>query len=290
VNVDCREHASQTRPAPKQLMFQKWNAHSEELMEWYIKSFDLMGEPNLSRVCANFGPLQCLCPDKRMSKLTLYFLNSVQKVNVEHCSCSPLTKQLISNQLMPASFQSPKRAIDFAMMDYFHLLKMNAYVSNHCFARISNQLYQKTGASSADESPLTKLIVNNVYFLYRRLLLFVQDNVNKKYDLGAVDQCLACEGADRKLVTLDGNFQMKHRKDASSETLHDNGILAPSALESSLWGSRNEVDAFENVKAGKDDCVLDQVEDSVFKANSNSNRNMSSSRYDANGVFSMSCA
>ncbi|KAI8366180.1 hypothetical protein BD560DRAFT_401413 [Blakeslea trispora] len=115
VNVDCREHASQTRPAPKQLMFQKWNAHSEELMEWYIKSKDLMGEPNLSRVCANFRPLQCLCPDKRMSKLTLYFLNSVQK-----------------------------------------------------------------------ESPLTKLIVNNVYFLY-------EDNVNKKYDLGAVDQCLACE-------------------------------------------------------------------------------------------------
>ena len=51
---------------------------------------------------------------------------------------------------------------------------------------------------------------------------------------------------------------MKHRKDASSETLHDDGILAPSALESSLWGSRNEVDAFENVKAGKDDVRIDQ--------------------------------
>ncbi|KAI8333250.1 hypothetical protein BD560DRAFT_414978, partial [Blakeslea trispora] len=290
VNVDCRVHASQTRPAPKQLMFQKWNVHSEELMEWYIKSFDLMGEPNLSRVCVSFRPLQCLPSDKRMSKLTLYFLNSVQKINVEHCSCSPLTKQLISNQLMPASFQSPKRAIDFAMMDYFHLLKMNAYVSNHCFARISNQMYQKTGASSADESPLPKLIVNKVYFLYRRLLLFVQDNVNKKYDLKTVDQCLACEGADRKLVTLDGNFQMKHRKDVSPETLHDNEILAPSALEGSLWGLRNKVDAFANVKAGKGNCVLDQVEDSVFKVNSNSNRNMSNSRYDANGVFSMSCA
>ncbi|KAI8360670.1 hypothetical protein BD560DRAFT_474116 [Blakeslea trispora] len=132
-------------------------------------------------------PLQCLCPDKRMPKSTLNFLDSVQKVNVELCSCSPLTKQLISNQLMPASFQSPKTAIHFAMMDYFHLLKMNAYVSNHFFARISNQMYQKTGASSADEFPLTKLIVNNLHFLYRRLLLFVQHNVNKKYNLNTAD-------------------------------------------------------------------------------------------------------
>lgn len=70
----------------------------------------------------------------------------VQSVNVEHCSCSPLVKQLIVNQLMPASYQSPKRALDFALLDYFHLFKMNAYVSNHCFARIWNQSFYEVDA------------------------------------------------------------------------------------------------------------------------------------------------
>ncbi|KAI8331824.1 hypothetical protein BD560DRAFT_448025 [Blakeslea trispora] len=37
-------------------------------------------------------------------------------------------------------------------------------------------------------------------------------------------------------------------------------------------------------------CFLDHVEDSVFKANGENNRNNSTGRYDENGIFSLSCA
>ncbi|OBZ80537.1 hypothetical protein A0J61_11414, partial [Choanephora cucurbitarum] len=76
---------------------------------------------------------------------------------------------------MPALYQSPKRALDFALLDYFHLLKMNAYMSSHCFARIWNQSFYENDALDIHGNPLTKLIVNNVYFLYRRLVLFAKD-------------------------------------------------------------------------------------------------------------------
>ncbi|KAI8326781.1 hypothetical protein EDC96DRAFT_590540 [Choanephora cucurbitarum] len=213
-----------------------------------------------------------------------------QKVNIEHCSCSPLVKQLITNQLMPASYQSPKRALDFALLDYFHLFKMNAYVSNHCFARIWNQSFYGTDALEINDVPLTKLIVNNVYFLYRRLVLFAKDKVNKTYDIEVLETCLGCEDAKRKLVSLDGNFQLKHCEDALPGMAIEEGMLAPSAFQSSLWGPQSEVLAFEGVNAEKEDCILEEIEDSVFKANSNNNRNTSISRYDENGVVSMSCA
>ncbi|KAI8378909.1 hypothetical protein BD560DRAFT_388905 [Blakeslea trispora] len=171
-----REHAVHTRLASKQSMLQKWNAHSEELMEWYLKSLDLMGKPNLSRSQAIFMSVQCLCSDKKASTLTLYFLSNVQKVNVEHCSCSSLTKQLIINQLMPASFQLPLKAIDFGMLEYFHLLKTKARISDHCFAEISNKLYRKTGVLDVNATSLTQSFVSSVYHLHQKLLLSVQSH------------------------------------------------------------------------------------------------------------------
>ncbi|OBZ71754.1 hypothetical protein A0J61_11884, partial [Choanephora cucurbitarum] len=123
-----------------------------------------------------------------------------------------------------------------------------------------------------------------------RLVLFAKDKVSKTYDIEALETCLGCEDAERKLVSLNGNFQLKHCEDALPGIAIEEGMLTPSAFQSSLWGPQSEVLAFEDVNTEKEDCILEEIEDSVFKANGNNNRNTSTSRYDENGVFSMSCA
>ncbi|KAI8371247.1 hypothetical protein EDC96DRAFT_501956 [Choanephora cucurbitarum] len=170
IDKGLTQHARRSRSASEQKC-----SENSEVIEWYLKSREVKKRANPTRVSASFEPTPCDCSDKKSVSMTLYFLHGVQKISIEHCSCSPLVKQLIINQLMPASYQSPERALDFALLDYFHLFKTNACVSNHCFARIWNQSFYGNDALEINDNPLTELIVNNVYFLYRRLTFFAKD-------------------------------------------------------------------------------------------------------------------
>ncbi|KAI8337864.1 hypothetical protein BD560DRAFT_413032, partial [Blakeslea trispora] len=138
---------------------------------------------------------------------------------------------------------------------------------------------------------MTNDVLNSAYFLYRKLARYAQDHVDLSYGLESMSICLGCEGGNRKLVSMDGNFQMKRRRIAGLNEAAEGGFFALSIGEEALWGTKEEVDKFATEKKDtSDNCFLDPVEDSVFKANGENNRNNSTGRYDENGIFSLSCA
>ncbi|OBZ80493.1 hypothetical protein A0J61_11458, partial [Choanephora cucurbitarum] len=270
------EHDDYTAPEISNHV-QSWIEYAEKVRQWYFNSFLLHGEPDLSKKSVHFEPYDCSCNYRGVVRMTLYFLNgipTIQEVEVMHCSCNPLVKQLLENHMMPNKTKSPRRAVYFALLDYLHVFKMRGLPS----------LSSRTALMTND-------VLNSIYFLYRKLVRYAQDHVNSSYGLESMSVCLGCEGGKRKLVSMDGNFQMKRRKTAGRNEASEGGFFALSIGEQALCGTKEEVDKFATVKKDQNDnCFLDPVEDSVFKANDENSRNNSTGRYDENGIFSLSWA
>ncbi|KAI8331829.1 hypothetical protein BD560DRAFT_451425 [Blakeslea trispora] len=208
---------------------QSWVEHAKKVRDWYLNSFLLHGEPDLSKKSVHFEPYDCSCHHRGVVKMTLYFLNAIQEVEVMHCSCNPLLKQLLENQMMPNKTKSPRCAIYFALFDYLHIFKMRGYISNHCFVNICNDVYQGMPGLSSRTALMTNDVLNSAYFLYRKLARYAQDHVDLSYGLESMSVCSGCE-----LVSMDGNFQMKRRRIAGLNEAAEGGFFALSIGEEAL--------------------------------------------------------
>ncbi|KAI8327779.1 hypothetical protein EDC96DRAFT_587037 [Choanephora cucurbitarum] len=229
-------HGSITQQVTEHI--QKWAEYSEKAKEWYFESFALNGEPDLSKKSDVFEAHPCSCGQRSIAKMTLYYINAIREIEIEHCKCNPLIKQLLLKQMMPNEIESPRRALHFAMLEYLHHLKMIGQISNHCFVDMCNQHYRKTELSLR-VALLSIDILHSVYFLYRKLVRYARDEVTIKYGLESVDTCLGCE---RKLVTMDGNRQLKRLKKINRKEVSEEGLFVLSAGEESVWGTKAEVD------------------------------------------------
>ncbi|OBZ80488.1 hypothetical protein A0J61_11463 [Choanephora cucurbitarum] len=88
---------------------------------------------------------------------------------------------------------------------------MEGHVSNHCYANIVSQYYSKSAVLPKNN------ILSSVYNKYRRLVRYSEDYVKQMYVSDTLENCLACEDAERIMITMDGNFQMKRLDDKSQE-------------------------------------------------------------------------
>ncbi|KAI8326902.1 hypothetical protein EDC96DRAFT_130439 [Choanephora cucurbitarum] len=61
---------------------QKWAEYSEKAKEWYLESFALNGEPDLSKKSEVFEASPCSCGQRGIVKMTLYFLNGNYKATI----------------------------------------------------------------------------------------------------------------------------------------------------------------------------------------------------------------
>ncbi|KAI8355593.1 hypothetical protein EDC96DRAFT_484268 [Choanephora cucurbitarum] len=286
---DITDDASPSQAAKNN---QRWVQESDNVRDLYLKSFEINGRPAMSQTGVVFEASNCDCSNKRAIEITLYFMDAIKKVTLHHCRCNPLFEQLLLKQFMPASIITPRKAFHFGMLDFLHLLKMNGQISNHCFVNIANQNY---GSSTIvrNHDAIKNQLLNSVYLKYRRLVRFAEDKVKKDNRLEESKKCLACENAERKLVSMDGNMQLKRRA-AGREELPTERIFSLSSGELSLWGTKDEVDRADDMakalKKDEVDCSVDISADNSFKAANNNNRNNSTGRYDQTGVFSLSCA
>lgn len=98
-------------------------------------------------------------------------------------------------------------------------------------------------------------VLNSVYNKYRWLVRYSEDYVKQMYVSDILENCLACEvtkqlektaevfnpnrkyklqDAERIMITMDGNFQMKRLDDKSQEELPVDGMFSLSVSEKSL--------------------------------------------------------
>ncbi|KAI8334934.1 hypothetical protein EDC96DRAFT_583019 [Choanephora cucurbitarum] len=287
--VDIDEDARPSQSVENNL---RWAQESNKIRDLFLKSYEINGRPTMSQTSVSFETCDCVCSDQKTTEITLYFMDAIQKVLVKNCSCNPLFEQLLLKQFMPASLVMPRKAFHFGMLDFLHLLKMNGQISNHCFANILNQNYGL--ASVVRKCDVVKNhLLNSVYLKYRRLTRYASDYVKQVNAIEKLKNCLACENAERKIVSMDGNMQLKRRDDVSQRELPLDGLFSVSSGETSLWGSKEEVDAAAAIAdklKNEEDCSVDALIDNSFKASGNNNRNNSSGRYAETGVFSLSCA
>lgn len=56
---------------------QSWVEHAKKVRDWYLNSFLLHGEPDLSKKSVHFESYDCSCNHRGVVKMTLYFLNGI---------------------------------------------------------------------------------------------------------------------------------------------------------------------------------------------------------------------
>ncbi|KAI8083475.1 hypothetical protein BDF21DRAFT_397729 [Thamnidium elegans] len=116
---------------------------------------------------------------------------------IKYCVCIPLVGTLFLMQFMPSGSKTPNAAVRFSM----HVFNMEAQVSNHAFTDAINLLINK-------DIEFQKTVLNNVYFQYRHIINHSTGLIMKKGNIEH-SNCYACDNAEEKTVTLDGNFQLK---------------------------------------------------------------------------------
>ncbi|KAI8977592.1 hypothetical protein BDF20DRAFT_836376 [Mycotypha africana] len=145
--------------------------------------------------------------------------------------------------------------------------------------------------------------LTGLHFVYCKLFLHAEDSVREAgncpdyhclfCDLGLSFITTVLQNSSRKIITMDGNFQLERRNvDNGIPAAQAVGILGKSASEAEAWGSKEEVEQFEVANRHTKNevtCVAVEVSNQRFKAASSSTRKLDN-RYDENGVFSLSCA
>ncbi|KAI8082095.1 hypothetical protein BDF21DRAFT_417115 [Thamnidium elegans] len=192
-------------------------------------------------------------------------LHASVKMTIKYCACTPLVNTLFLMQFMPNGSKTPNAAVHFGMLDFLHVFKMEAQVSNHSFTDAINLLMEKKGVE------LQKTVLNNVYFQYRHIVNHSTGLIMEKNHIQQ-SNCYTCDNAEGKTVTLDGNFQLK-RLNSQAATEVNTGIFSPSSAEKRLWGDEQEVQKFDReAEVNKDeDRLVQNIMDNNFKATSNNN-------------------
>jgi hypothetical protein len=154
-----------------------------------------LGRPSPTQTAPpTFTEYSCECTtDKKKSKVITFFMLHAQAIgNVYYCPCRPLASEIVTHQFMPTSASSPNIAIHFAIFDNFHIMKMEAHVSNHTLV----QIYNKDNHTWYN-NPFTfkRTIANNLnalYWLYSRTLKHAKDRIRNKYNLKEERGCFLC--------------------------------------------------------------------------------------------------
>lgn len=82
--------------------------------------------------------------------------------------------------VFPSSVVIPKKGCHFALLDFLHLFKMHAYVSNHAFTNILNQHLLILNNYNNKLPPLNKNGLNFSYEAYRKIIHQVEEMVKEK--------------------------------------------------------------------------------------------------------------
>ncbi|CEP12015.1 hypothetical protein [Parasitella parasitica] len=237
-----------------------WKEQSSLLINLYLKSFEYhvgYSSPTLCVPETLKKPVDCDCAKRDVAKVAVFTIFARHILNVSRCIHCPLMDTLILMQVIPAATINPESRVHFSVFEFLHHMKKNAFVSNHAFRRAMDSY---------------NLILSN-YSLNFLPLPAIFNLMN----------------APRLGISMDGNFQLKRRKQKNSSKdpadLFEAGILGKSKNEKSVWGSLADVNEF----AGENFCAVEEL-DSEFEALKNSQGNASSKRRNENGVFNVSCA
>ncbi|KAF1797766.1 hypothetical protein FB192DRAFT_1346157 [Mucor lusitanicus] len=139
--------------------------------------------------------------------------------------------------------------------------------------------------------PMDASVYNSLQVIYRNVYKHAMDRLREKNSVALPVGCYACYGAERKLVSMDGNFSWKRRKDrASIKDNSEQGIFTASSAEIALIAPPEEVELFHDyAEATDEECLLQDL-DSDFRAGSSDRRRQNATRFDESGVFSLNCA
>ncbi|GAN00663.1 conserved hypothetical protein [Mucor ambiguus] len=191
--------------------------------------------------------------------------------------------------MLPTATEHPKSAIHFSVFEYGNIAKLDGYVSNHGFTKIYNSWCLQRSGFSKDFTAMDASVYNALQVIYRNVSKHAMDRLREQNALSLQVGCYACHGADRKFVSMDGNFSWRRRKDRSkAQTGSEQGIFAPSRAEIALIAPPEEVERFEDQTEVRDEeCLLRDL-DSEFKAGAD-HRRQNTNRFDECGVFSLNC-
>ncbi|KAI9365285.1 hypothetical protein BD770DRAFT_468949 [Pilaira anomala] len=208
-------------------------------------------------------------------------------MKIKYCNCRSLVKTMILMQVFPSSAKRPKSGCHFALLDFLHLFKMNAHVSNHASADIMNQ-HLLILNNHNETKKLSKITLNFCYQLYRKTKYHVKEMLVQENKLVEL-KCYACANAeDMAIGCMDGNFGQGRLNINNEANTSFFGI--PGAV-TKYWGCKDEVERFAPHSTGdgsiKEDYFLEDLENN-FKAASNTARN-TNQRFDENGVFGLFC-
>ncbi|KAL9536629.1 hypothetical protein MBANPS3_012502 [Mucor bainieri] len=144
------------------------------------------------------------------------------------------------------------------------------------------------------EKPLEVEKPDNCDCLARRIAELTEVHYNERiyrlHEVASVDlkpKCYACDGVERKLVSIDGNFSWRRRKDRNPfKSKQKQGIFARSKAEDALIVLPEEVERFnKHVEVTDEQCVLQNL-DSDFKAGANHRRQIGN-RFDECSVYAL---
>ncbi|KAK4518574.1 phenylalanyl-tRNA synthetase alpha subunit, mitochondrial [Mucor velutinosus] len=266
---------------PKKQRKQFWAEGSEALLTAFIESFKRCGEPDfrLEKPLEVEKPASCNCSIRRTSDLTGFMFGGPSKFSVSYCDHQSLLETLVLCQMLPTSTQQPKSAIHFSVFEYGNIAKLDGYVSNHGFTKIYNSWCLQRGGFSKDFIPMDASVYNMLQAIYRNVHKHAMDRLREENSLDLQVGCYACHGAERKFVSVDGNFSWRRRKDRnSSKNNWEQGIFAPSRAEIALVAPPEEVERFnDHTEVTDEEAGVDH-------------RRQNGNRFDECGVFSLNCA
>ncbi|KAI7878379.1 uncharacterized protein EV154DRAFT_525077 [Mucor mucedo] len=226
----------------------------------------------------------CQCSEKVLLTKTvrMYFFHAIKDVSVCYCSCKPLAEALMLMGMFPSSPSSPKSAIHLGLLGFFNEVRNTLKSSSEGIAKLYNNL-----RGNPVQSCLSANICRNVLYMYNRLLLAADKEVNQRTDLKDLAMCCpACPSRDsnhpmdRIFITMDGCFSMKCKSKAS---LLDE-LFTIDTVENA-WVKPESVELYKKEKPPKD-ALLNE---NSFRAAGNG-ASYKSKLYPVKGLFAASCA
>ncbi|KAG2205957.1 hypothetical protein INT47_005275, partial [Mucor saturninus] len=250
---------------------------SEEVKDYLIFVGKQGGLPSTEIV----SPVEfnCQCGSEKVfltKTVRMYFFNAIKDVSVCYCSCKPLAEALMLMGMFPSSPSSPKSAIHLGLLGFFNEVRNTLKSSSEGIAKLCNNL-----RGNPVQSCLSANICRNVLYMYNRLLLVADKEVNQRTALK--DQAMCCPACpsrdsnhlmDRIFITMDGCFSMKCKSKASLL-----GEIFTIDTVENAWVKPESVELYKKEQPPKDV--------SIMKGNGASYK---SKLYPVKGLFAASCA
>ncbi|KAI7895372.1 uncharacterized protein EV154DRAFT_559468 [Mucor mucedo] len=120
---------------------------------------------------------ECDCAKKVILTKTvrMYFLVEIKDAPVSYCSCKRLPEALMLMGMFPSSPSNPKSAIHLGLLGYFNEVRNTLKSSSEGIAKLYNNL-----RGNPVQSCLSAKQCRNVLYMYNRLLLAVDKEVNQR--------------------------------------------------------------------------------------------------------------